>query len=53
MRPEEVKKSNCGVRVVTELAVGEEPLEDMAPVDAVKVKRRFTRERNERGGEVR
>jgi len=48
MRPEEVKKSNCGVRVFEELAVGEESLEDMVPVEAVTVKRRFTRERNER-----
>jgi hypothetical protein len=32
MRPEEVKKSNCGVRAVKELAVGEESLEDMVPV---------------------
>ena len=32
MRPEEVKKSNCGVRAVKEPAVGEESLEDMVPV---------------------
>jgi len=48
MRPEEVKKSICVVRAVKELAVGEGSLEDMVPVEIITVKRRLTRERNER-----
>lgn len=52
MRPEEVKKSNCGVRVVKELAAGEESLEDMVPEEAVTVKRRFTRENQTNESEV-